>query len=116
MKKTNPSLPSSAVVGKKKITSKIDTGRRRIATETLTTTTTSNVIHNSTGEDNKLLPCSSAASSLRSTLMTSSTGGTFPRSQKQRPSQPSKDPKIRAFVKANARVTNMTALFHDEVN
>jgi len=41
--------------------------------------------------------------------------GSLPRVN-SRLKHPSRDPSVRAFVQANARVTNMTALFHDEVD
>jgi Leucine-rich repeat (LRR) protein len=103
----------------KKITSKIDTGRKRVVTGTITTTSSTNnsdaVDSTSIIRNKQITKTLGSTSSLKST--SSSGTSTFPRSLKQgRPCQPSKDPNVRAFVQANARVTNMTALFHDEVD
>jgi hypothetical protein len=55
----------------------------------------------------------STLSKSRVPVVGSTTGGSLPRLTSR---LPSKDPSVRAFVQANSRVTNMTALFHDEVD
>lgn len=94
---------------KKQITAKIDTGRGRVVSSVLTTRTRTNV----TSVDSRKGVGRSSSSD--ETLSTTSSG----RDKKEtklvpQPPPPSKGKK--AFVKPNARISNVTALFSDEVD